>query len=654
MQIRNLFFLAVLLGMLGFVGGAQAQDEAAPECTSCHEIDIPAKEVHAKEPCLGCHLGADGVVDEDAGHAEPVSNETCVSCHDRAEKHISRSVHGLGEDTPSCESCHGKPHNILPSSEWDSRLSAINQNRTCGRCHKDMMEPYLEGVHARAVLDKGLNDAPACTDCHGTHAMRSSDDKLSGTHFGKIPDTCGDCHEGVLRTFMDESAHGVAFAEGDENAPVCTTCHDAHQTLAMEGQARMDSAAQCGTCHEELYVSFLGSFHGKAINLGMESSAVCTDCHTAHVALGPDDPRSSVHPNNLDETCGACHGEVNEAFLSFNPHSIPSDPDSGIEVYYIFLFMTALLLSVFAFFFLHDMLWLQRALVGKLRGEFKSRPIADGPHVRRFTTSHMLTHMTIVSSFLLLAATGLPLKFHMMDWAQWTVNLFGGLETAMFLHRVAAVVTFGYAIYHLLDLFFNSFRKHGFSIFWGPESLVPQMSDVKELWGNFRYFLYLGPRPDGGRWSYWEKFDYFAVFWGIPIIGGSGLVLWFPNFFAGFLPGWALNAASVIHSDEALLATGFIFVFHFFHTHMRPESFPMDPVMFTGSMPLERFKEERAHEYQLLVETGRLEERMVPPPTKGQLMRGYIFGTTGLVIGIALAVGIFWSLWHMLQTGMLH
>ena len=59
---------------------------------------------------------------------------------------------------------------------------------------------------------------------------------------------------------------------------------------------------------------------------------------------------------------------------------------------------------------------------------------------------------------------------------------------------------------------------------------------------------------------------------------------------AGFLPGWALNAAYIIHSDEALLATGFIFLFHFFHTHLRPEAFPMDPVIFTGSMPLERFK----------------------------------------------------------------
>ena len=122
-----------------------------------------------------------------------------------------------------------------------------------------------------------------------------------------------------------------------------------------------------------------------------------------------------------------------------------------------------------------------------------------------------------------------------------------------------------------------------------------------------KYFLYLGPRPKFDRFTYWEKFDYLAVFWGVAMIGLSGLMLWFPGFFAKLLPGWVLNAAYIIHSDEALLATGFIFLFHFFHTHLRPEAFPMDPVIFTGSMPLERFKEERPLEYERLVANGQLD-----------------------------------------------
>ena len=105
-----------------------------------------------------------------------------------------------------------------------------------------------------------------------------------------------------------------------------------------------------------------------------------------------------------------------------------------------------------------------------------------------------------------------------------------------------------------------------------------------------------------------------------------------------------LNAAYVIHSDEALLATGFIFVFHFFHTHLRPESFPMDIVIFTGKMSLERFKEERSLEYQRLVENGELENYLVDPPTAAERRRAYVWGSVFLTVGILLAVGIIWAL----------
>ncbi len=125
---------------------------------------------------------------------------------------------------------------------------------------------------------------------------------------------------------------------------------------------------------------------------------------------------------------------------------------------------------------------------------------------------------------------------------------------------------------------------------------------------RLRWFLYLGKPAKFDRWTYWEKFDYFAVFWGIPIIGLSGLMLWFPGFFTRFLPGYALNIAKIVHGEEAMLAVGFIFIFHFFHTHLRPESFPMDLVIFTGSMPLERLKSERPEEYNRLTESGELEK----------------------------------------------
>ena len=174
--------------------------------------------------------------------------------------------------------------------------------------------------------------------------------------------------------------------------------------------------------------------------------------------------------------------------------------------------------------------------------------------------------------------------------------------------------------------------------------MVPQGKDIKDVFANFRYFLYLGKRPEQDRWNYIEKFDYLAVFWGVMIIGLSGLFLWFPLWFASFLPGWVINAAYVIHSDEALLATGFIFFFHFFHTHLRPEIFPMDTVIFTGKVSLEHFKVERPLEYQRLVENNELENYLVDPPTAEERRSAYVWGTIFLTVGLSLAAGIVWAL----------
>jgi cytochrome b subunit of formate dehydrogenase len=369
---------------------------------------------------------------------------------------------------------------------------------------------------------------------------------------------------------------------------------------------------------------------------------MCSDCHTPHHNLPVSDPRSTIHPDNLAAMCGQCHkGEITPAFLTFDPHNDPTDPNDNIYVYWVYVFMVSLLIGVFAFFGIHDLLWLQRALVGKLRGEFQSSHGGPGKYVKRFSRGQIALHLSIVLSFLLLAATGLPLKFAGAPWAQPMANVLGGAQVVSWLHRFAAIVTFGYFAAHLLMVFWGMFIRKEKGYLWGPRSMVPQWSDVTDFLGNMKYFLYLGPRPKMDRWAYWEKFDYLAVFWGVAIIGLSGLFLWFPNAFTKFLPGWVLNAAYVVHSDEALLATGFIFLFHFFHTHLRPESFPMDPVIFTGKMPLEKFKEERPKEYQRLVDSGQLESVLSDPPTREHLVEAYVFGFFAVTIGIGLAVAIF-------------
>src|SRR5690606_28796874 len=140
------------------------------------------------------------------------------------------------------------------------------------------------------------------------------------------------------------------------------------------------------------------------------------------------------------------------------------------------------------------------------------------------------------------------------------------------------------------------------------------------------------------RWTYWEKFDYVAEVGGSGIIGLSGLMLWFPEFFANFLPGWMFNVATIVHGYEALLAIGFIFTIHFFNAHLRLEKFPVDDVMFTGRLPEQEFKEERGAEYDRLVASGELEGLKVLPPPVWYRRFAVLAGIVAMAIGTTLVV----------------
>jgi cytochrome b subunit of formate dehydrogenase len=654
-------------------GPAQAAGSLAPaaipdeKCLGCHDdptlktdaghsLQVQAATLagsaHRKVGCTDCH--ADALTTrhprEDLGKVDIAA---CTGCHQDEIDKFKGSVHAQKGISPEgCAGCHGSLHAVLKSRDPNNSMTAVNQVRQCGQCHKSMMTGYLSSEHARALFVSGLVSAPACTDCHGGgHDILKKDAPTAATAPAHSPDTCGKCHVGILKQWTD-SAHGVLWQQGSTKGPVCMTCHQAHAIKAPTSpEMRQRFPSDCGNCHAALYESFHDSFHGKAGELGYSAVAMCADCHTPHHNLKPSDPRSSVNPANLAATCGKCHqGEVNASFLSFDPHAKPSDRSRNPYLYWVWIGMTGLLLGVFGFFGLHDLLWLQRSLVGTLNGEYKAARAQHPPYVRRFTSAQMVVHVTIVVSFLVLAGTGLPLKFAAASWAPKLMALWGGAHVAGILHRIAAVVTFGYFAVHVFGVLYQVVVKKERGFFWGPRSMVPQLSDVRDFIANVRYFLYSGPRPKFDRWTYWEKFDYLAVFWGVGLIGLTGLVLWFPGAFTKVLPGWALNAAYIAHSDEALLATGFIFLFHFFHTHLRPESFPMDPVVFTGRMPLERFKDERPQEYARMVASGRLEQMLLPAPTPAELARAYVFGFFAVAIGVALAVGIFIAL----AGGLLH
>ena len=272
-------------------------------------------------------------------------------------------------------------------------------------------------------------------------------------------------------------------------------------------------------------------------------------------------------------------------------------------------------------------------------------PAAE-PQVLRFTRLNRTLHISMIVSFITLALTGLTLKFSYTDWAGVVSRFFGGFESAGYIHRTAAVIMFGVFVAHLVDLARMKKRERlsfGQLVF-GPGSMLFNRQDLRDLVGNIKWFLGKGPRPHYGRWTYWVKFDYFAVFWGIAVIGFSGLMLWFPEFFTRFVPGWFLNVATIIHSDEALLAVGFIFTVHFFNTHLRPEKFPMDIVVFTGRMPLEEFKRDKPAEYEALVKAGTLDSYLVEAYPEIVVRAIRIFAWTALTLGFSIVIWIIFAM----------
>ena len=265
---------------------------------------------------------------------------------------------------------------------------------------------------------------------------------------------------------------------------------------------------------------------------------------------------------------------------------------------------------------------------------------------QRFTRLNRVLHIMMIVSFISLALTGMTLKFSYTGWAAILSHLFGGFESAGYIHRFFAMVMVSIFIIHIINL--AKLKKKEYktwkALLFNHDSMMFNRKDLSDFIGSIKWFLGKGERPQYGRWTYWEKFDYFAVFWGIFVIGSTGITLWFPEVLTSVLPGWVINVATIIHSDEALLATGFIFTIHFFNTHLRPEKFPMDIVIFSGRMPLEEFKLDRPAEFKELVDKGELENYLVEPYPDIVLKAIKIFGWIALSLGLSIIIWIIYAM----------
>lgn len=500
---------------------------------------------------------------------------------------------------------------------------------------KDKITDYKDTIHSQMYF----GNLPSCRDCHGVEADGTKEIKnIEKSSKRAVNANCISCHEKDAKK-LSLSTHSAQIHPGSNN-PSCTDCHGIHlpdnyKLDASNMNIRKLNDDRCGSCHTKKQERYHETFHGKAMILNSPGKApkvaACADCHGTHNIYPIKDPRSQLSKENRVKTCAQCHPGANENFVSFIAHANHKDKENYPELYNTYIFMTGLLISVFVFFGIHTFFWSLKLIKTKLDHpkEWKLRKEqikADRIKISRFTPFNIAQHFFMAISFLGLSFSGLPQKFSSADWAQSMINFMGGPIMATKIHHFSAILMIIVFLSHIGEICYYSYKnragsydpdtgKFSWKIFlkklFGPDSLMPNWQDFKDIWSNFKWFFGFGQRPQFDRWTYWEKFDYLAVFWGMFLIGLSGLVLWFPTFFTKFLPGWMINVCAIAHSDEALLATGFIFAVHFFNTHFRADRFPMDMAIFSGNLKEEEIKNDKMRWYKRLKESGKLEKLIV-------------------------------------------
>jgi len=638
------------------------------------------------------------LVDPESSHAEAgqiankLDDATCQGCHGNDQYEIQmpdedgemrpldviqtrsyvKSVHG----EMTCVECHQE---ITDSTAQHQKSAAAKPN--CITCHEDLWETikqqdlatekarmgivvqninaYKESLHA---LPAGKSDVKAfCDDCHDTHYFNvppKGTSKRTEWHL-TIPQVCGtECHDDSLEEYAT-SVHGKEVMEKNNlKAAVCTDCHTSHDiTKTSRDPFQLAVTKTCGNCHQDNFATYRDTYHGQVNTLGYAYTAKCFDCHGSHEILGVEDPDSTIHPDNRLETCQECHNGkkiklATQGFLTFGPHANPNDFERYPQVWIAAKFMHALLLFVFGYFWAHSLLWWIRECRDRC-GPNPQKHIrtdellkGDDRQVRRFGLVWRIGHLLFALSVMMLILTGMALFYSYTNWAPFVIDVLGGPQTAGLIHRICAAIMLGIFFLHLIAVSINIYRKRKTFRWFGPDSLVPNWKDVKDAWGMFKWFVYKGPKPVFDRWTYWEKFDYWAVFWGMAIIGGSGMMLAVPDVTASIFPGWVFNVVTLVHGEEAFLAAVFLFTVHFFNNHFRPDKMPPpDVVMFTGTQSLEEFRREHRAQYDRLLETGQLEKYLVNAPSRpmtlGSKILGIVLISCGLALLIIVAIGFF-------------
>ncbi len=617
------FLITVTVFLTAFLFVSPAKAIKNDECMDCHgdkdlsgindrgkehslfvaESDF-TRSVHKKLSCVTCHKEI-----TELPHEEHLSRVECGSCHEEEAEIYQWHGHlkvGENLDMPGCADCHGK-HDIVSSSEKESRVNPLNLPKTCGVCHEDIdlvekyeilmqhpVELFKSSIHGKASLG-GIYLAATCNDCHSTegtaHKILAPGLSASAVNHFNIPQTCGKCHKSIENDYW-EGIHGKLVLRGVTDSPVCTGCHGEHGILSPDDPLSAVSPARvaeatCSPCHESAKLNekygistgrlktWVDSYHGLKSKAGDVTVANCASCHGAHRILPSSDQTSSIHSDNLQSTCGSCHPAISVAVANIPIHGAPGVSHTPIAavIQKIYIYLIVIIIGGMLLHWLID-----------LRKEIKA--VSQKPQIRRMTYNEVWQHTFLTVTFVLLVITGFSLRFSDAWWVRLLFGWEGGFPIRGIIHRVSAVLFVLTSIWHIAYLLTDRGRQF-------LKDMMPANLDIKQMSQLVSYNLGIGNiKPRFGRFSYIEKAEYWALVWGTAIMVVSGFFLWFDNFATKLFPKGFLDVMVVIHYYEAWLATLAILIWHMYSTVFNPGVYPMNPAWYTGKMPVDLYKHE--------------------------------------------------------------
>ncbi len=513
-----------------------------------------ASSTHGSVDCADCHLEfATG-----RSIKPPAIQQLCGRCHDQERTLQAASAHA-DPRAATCLNCHSPEvtgHDIPPVLSESSPAFPGNVAETCGGCHADeelmarygleadIHDKYLDSPHGKVMKLVGSDVdglyAATCTSCHGSHDVMDTDDPASPVaSTASLAAVCASCHPGANEEFASTLALHEEFASEELSQ------------LAHYGE-RFFFVLTAGVVGLGLLMVSLEGFGwltgrhkggrgpgGRGPGAGNGPGGNPGDSHEHN----PDGPRTATATLSTPEARAAQPYPASEA--------LPESPPSA---------------------------------AGRS---------ALPEEILRFDINQRVQHFVLLASFLVLAFTGLPQKFPDWEASQWLINVWGGLDAARTIHRFAGLVMIVDCLYHLGYIVYSTTAQKKPVPIW----MIPTPKDVLDFFQDLQcWFGLSSKKPQFGRFSYREKFDYWAIFWGMPVMAISGLALMFPVLVSNVLPGDAVSVALVAHSDEAILAILWIFIVHMFFVHLNPRFFPLNRAIFTGKMSREAYAEEHALE----------------------------------------------------------